>query len=430
LERIIAEKSSWPNRNSAPAKTLAAAVAVMSLIGFGLVAVVASPGVVVPISKGLSSAFGPTHPQAATGVGDAPHALANPSAAIIGPNFAAAKPGGKVGTSMQPGCASAPCPMGITDYGLSPNSSAYSLSPKVVEDQIDIYGLAIGTSSGGGCLDPDAAAGQCFTIQSNVVSHNQYVKNTKGSYWAQNVPEVAYDSSCSTPCVSGTYSVTFLDNIWNFSYSHGCTSTKNTGKGCINPAEISGDGLKKCSATGGAPNLYYCVGPIVYGLSPPFTVETWTDINDFNHGGCTPSTGTYGKSCINFYGAVLASGSVVFGGYYDGVTFHSGSHAAGTPTFYIDRALSPLGLYYDDEWVIGGPGGGSSNAVDIEGDMTAETSVCTVSTCYNYPSIQHAWSSGADTAESISDVYMAPLFNSRDLGYIEYSTDNPNVALW
>jgi len=80
--------------------------------------------------------------------------------------------------------------------------------------------------------------------------------------------------------------------------------------------------------------------------------------------------------------------------------------------------------------VIGGPGGGSSNAVDIEGDMTAETSVCTVSTCYNYPSIQHAWSSGADTAESISDVYMAPLFNSRDLGYIEYQTDNPNVALW
>jgi Thermopsin len=307
----------------------------------------------------------------------------------------------------------------------------YKLSPKEVEDQIDIYELSIGASSGGGCLDPDAAAGECFPIQSNVVTHNQYVDNTKGSYWAQNVPEIAYDSSCSSPCVSGTYSVTFLDNIWNFSSPSGfCPTGHNSGAGCVNPSHISGNDAGKCTSHGGAPLLYYCVGATTYDLLPPFTVETRTGLDDFNFAGFHPSTGVSGKSCINFYGTVIQRGFSVYNSYYDGVTFHSGSHAAGTPTFFVSNSSTPVGLLYDNEWVMGGPGGGSSNSVFIEGGLTGETSTCTVANCCNYPSMQHAWSSGADTAEAISDVYMLPYFNSRDLGYITFGTDNPGSAEW
>jgi hypothetical protein len=430
LDETHVQRTNWPNRKHAPSQALALAVAVMGVIGFGLATIGASPTGVVSVAKGLSTVFGPTAPPLGTHVSVAPRTLTDLNAVRIGPNLAAAKPAGGGSTSMQPGCSSAPCPMGITDYGITPNLTTYKLSPKLVEDQIDIYGLGIGTASGGGCLDPDAAAGQCFTIQSNVVSHNQYVENTKGSYWAQNVPEVAYDASCSSPCVSGEYSVTFLDNIWNFSSSSGCAGTHNSGNDCINPAHITGNDAGRCAAHGGAPSYYYCLGPTVYGVYPPFTVETWTDIDDFNSAGCHPATGVSGKSCINFYGAVLEAGSLVFSQYYDGVTFHSGAHAAGTPTFYISDSNSPFGLPYDDEWVIGGPGGGSSNAVDMEGDMTGETSTCAITNCYSYPSMQHAWSSGADTAESISDVQMSPLFNSRDLGYINFNTDNPGVAEW
>ncbi|HEV2450062.1 MAG TPA: hypothetical protein VGU43_06620, partial [Thermoplasmata archaeon] len=71
----------------------------------------------------------------------APRALANPAAARIGPNLGAARPTAPGVTSMSPGCSTAPCPMGVTDYGLSPNLTTYTLSPKVVEAQIDIYSL-------------------------------------------------------------------------------------------------------------------------------------------------------------------------------------------------------------------------------------------------------------------------------------------------
>jgi hypothetical protein len=440
LDQNNLQRTRWPNHHRGTSKSLALAVAVMSVVGFGLAGLATGAPAAVATATGILTDLGATMPGPLSSVAVTPHTLSDLRATEFGPRLAGAMPsntGATKALASTPGCSSAPCPMGITDYGITPGLTTYTKSPKVVEAQMDVYGLSIGTANGGGCLDPDAVAYQCFTIQMNAVTHNQWVKNTDGSYWIQNVPELAYDSSCSSPCVSGAYSLTFLDNVWNFTSPSGvCPSDKSAGAGCINSHNIIGNKLGLCSATGGMPELYYCVGPTYYGLQPPFTVEAWTDVNDFvfGTGGCHAATGVGGHSCVNFWQGVLVRGVPVAGsGYYDSVEFLSGSHAAGTPTFYIADTLTPLSggyLPYDLEWVMGGPAGGSNDAVDVVGDMTLETSTCTNANCSTYPSVVHAWSSGTNTAETISDVYMTPIFNSRQIGYLQYATDNPQTAVW
>ncbi|MGD0250612.1 MAG: thermopsin family protease, partial [Thermoplasmata archaeon] len=317
-------------------------------------------------AENVASEFGPTaavaqHLAAQTAVAPT-KALADPSLARIGPTMAPTKGNAHV-TSMQPGCLSAPCPMGVADYGLTSTGGTYTENPFIVSSFLDIAELGIGVANGGGCLDPNAESGVCFTIQQNAVLHHVYVENNLGSYWTQNVPEIAYDPSCSSPCVSGTYSLTWLDNIWNFSYSGGvCPSDTDSGKGCINPSNIVGNYAGGCLYSGGQPEFYYCVGPTTYDLLPPFTVWTWTDVDTY--GPCAASSAF---ACVNFYGAIAQNGGLLFGGYYDGVSFYAGSHSAAMAQYYVHDSDSPLGLPYDFEWVAGGPGGGSSNSVLILG---------------------------------------------------------------
>jgi hypothetical protein len=336
--------------------------------------------------------------------------------------------------SLQPSyiCTSAPCPMGITDYGISPTgaTSGNSYAPLVDESYWDSgTALDVGIANGGGCLDADAEAGACFTIQQNQVTQATASLGHKGEYWVQNVPEVAYDESCSSPCVSGTWSVTWLDNIWNFSDNKGiCPGNKDADPGCINPAEIIGDQAGRCVSTGGAPTFYYCVGPTVYDLTPPFTVNAWSTMGLF---GVCQTTSTY--TCVNFYGSVTDGISTVFGEYYDAVKFLAGPAGPGTPSFLVKNVLTAFGLPFDYEWVFGGPGGGSSSAVETYGDM--QSFYCSsVTLCdgdiNSYHAIKHAWSSGEDTAESISDVYVIPPFNQRDQANLYFATDNPDTAIW
>ncbi|HXY47798.1 MAG TPA: thermopsin family protease [Thermoplasmata archaeon] len=336
------------------------------------------------------------------------------------------------GTGAQPAlvCSTAPCPMGITDYGVSSSDAKYSYKALDSGSYWDSgTAFAIGTAKGGGCLDPDAESETCFTIQQNQVTQGLYSEGVKGEYWAQNVPEVAYDESCSSPCVSGTYSVTWLDNIWNFSYDGGiCPSDTDTGPGCVNPATIIGNQAGHCSSTGGAPELYLCVGPTTYDILPPFTINAWTNVGTF--GPCA-KTSTY--TCVNFYGEVTKGTSVVFAEYYDGVKFLAGPKGTGSPSFYVKDALSPVGLPYDFEWVFGGPGGGSTNSIETYGDM--QSYYCTTtSACEggidSYHFINHAWSSGYDTAESISDVYVVPTLNQRDTAVLYFASDNPDTSIW
>jgi len=342
-------------------------------------------------------------------------------AAILGPRTPSQKPRASGGNpEANPGC-SGNCPMGITDYGLTSSLGTYSYKYIFAQSFFDSGAeLGIGTANGGGCLDPDAAAGVCFTIQQNLVTQDMY--HSGGYYWTQNVPEVAYDSSCSSPCVSGTFSVTFLDNIWNFSSSKGiCPSGKDTGAGCINPAKIVGNGESDCSSSGGAPDLWYCVGPTVYDVTLPFTVTAATNVDYFS---CAS-----GDNCVDFYGSVESGDSILFGAYYDEVTFHmhDGSKA---PFYEVQDKNSPVGLPEDFEWVLGGPGGGSGNTVEDFGDLQSFYCDSGCGSQANYHSIQNAWSSGYDTAEYVFDVYVVPEFNYRDAAELYFAADNPQTFVF
>jgi len=125
-------------------------------------------------------------------------------------------------TAASPGCSSQPCPMGITDYGVTPSLGSYTYRTNEVESFVDISTLHVNQSNGASCLDGNAA--WCMGFQSNWVTEGVKVHNVAHDYWTQDVAQVAYDSSCSSPCVSGTYSVTWLDNIWNFSSATGALS--------------------------------------------------------------------------------------------------------------------------------------------------------------------------------------------------------------
>ncbi|HXQ94282.1 MAG TPA: thermopsin family protease [Thermoplasmata archaeon] len=302
--------------------------------------------------------------------------------------------------------------MGITDYGVTPSLGSYTYRTNEVESFVDISTLHVNQSNGASCLDGNAA--WCMGFQSNWVTEGVKVHNVAHDYWTQDVAQVAYDSSCSSPCVSGTYSVTWLDNIWNFS-APGCTTL--TGKGCMNAGDLTGNGHLRCSSHGGAPTFYYCVGATVYDLRLPFTV--WTFMSVGTNGG-TPS-----KSQVNFYGAVVKGNAYHYGFTYDTVNFTSGSAGGGTPMFQVKNSNTPYGIPFDGEWDICGPAGGAS--------VTIGSIAATLESYYyhaGWVSIKHAWSSGYDTAESAYYVNLYAFGGFRYTASAATGTENPATSLW
>ncbi len=412
--------------------TLAVVVAaiVAMVAAYGGSSTLARP-ISVAAAAGAPSSAGGTLPTVAPGPSVATTSSASTTFVEFGPRSAAATPSTPVPAPNANGpgyiCSSAPCPMGITDYGVNATTTEYSYKSLGDLSYWDSGAeLGIGTQEGGGgCLDPYAEAGVCFTLQQNQVIQGLYSKGHLGEYWAQNIAEVAYDESCSAPCVPGTYSVTWLDNIWNFSYSGGvCPSDKDLGKGCIDPKTIVGNQAGDCAYTGGEPRFYYCEAATVYDIGLPFTVNAYTTVNTYH---------TSKANFVRFYGEITEGASAVYGLSYDLVKFVYGSAGRGSPSFLVKDALAPFGLPYDYEWVFGGPGDGSTNAVADYGDL--QSFYCTsLAACDgpigSYHTLTHAWSSGEDTSETISDVYVVPPFNQRDLASLLYASDDPDAVIW
>ncbi|MCI4331023.1 MAG: thermopsin [Thermoplasmata archaeon] len=381
--------------------------------GRGSASLVVSPGA-SPIHAGM--------PVVAKGSGHAStpavRATGNP---MLHPRLAA--PPSATTTRANPGCSTSPCAMGITDFGLTASLGKYSYNTQMVESFADISKLTVTTTGAGGCLDSNAAS--CVGFQSNWVDKGVEVKNRLGSYWTQDVAQLGYDSSCSSPCVSGTYSVTWLDNIWNFSYSGGiCPS--GSGLGCMNSGDVTGNGKGACTSTGGAPTFYYCVGPTVYDLSMPFSIWTFMSTGPGTVAG--PCGSITANACVDFYGAVIENNSYAYGAYYDSVNFTAGSKGALHPSWRVADINAPYGLPYDGEWLIcGSAGGGTATLGSASVLMETEYWVPTTS---SWVSIRHAWSSGADTGESVTNVNVFAFAGFRDVASAVAGTENPQVSLW
>ena len=247
-------------------------------------------------------------------------------------------------------------------------------------------------------------------------------RNKQGDYWAQGVVQIGYDQTCSSPCISGRFSATFLDNVWNFSspvLDHSCGVSGE--EGCMESGFHGGIG---CTTSNPGNNYYACVAPTVYNLVPPFSIVIKINVN-----ACGPS-GTI--SCFLFSGQVHQAGADLFNSAYDAFEFTNSLHTTARPSFHISgTGHPPYPLLWDGEWVAAGACCGLSYSPEIDATWQEFYSTSATSTAPgSYLSIKHAWSSGIDTSESVATVEMYGFGGAFDSATSIFNPDNPATNLW
>jgi thermopsin len=265
-----------------------------------------------------------------------------------------------------------PAPMGIGDFGVRNTTgtpTGYILQSTGWRGVLTLNDAnALYLNSG----VPDWFGAQLNTVMTNttVMGHTTY------RYWIQNV--IQYSSL--------THSLTFLDNIWNFS----------------NPSafEPASTFYSFCPSNNGGPVppvFYYCFGP-TYTVPFPFTVYLYE-----NSSLTTNATTHQVWSTVSFgYDIVNATGVSIASGIYDTVLFNSNVTTASsppTPKFTVNGfQLNPVGLLDDSELMIGGPGGGSTTTL-FAIDGTAQLQYLNTGTG-KYVNDPTAWNEGTDTGET------------------------------
>jgi thermopsin len=235
--------------------------------------------------------------------------------------------------TVQPLYVDAPAPMGIGDFGIVNTSNglvgenyyAQSFQADISVNNMTVYNLA---NDGPHSL----------TFQLNTVTANTTLFGKSAyTFWTQNV------ASYSTR----THQLSLEINIWNFSSPQ---------------AYLSNNAIY--NSTGFAfhyPGVYIAIGP-TFTLNYPFTLKLYTNLSELG-----------GRNVVYFNYSIPSIGQ---SGTYDRVTFNS---TYGMPPGYIapfsyfrvsGTQLTPLGLLYDAEIMLGGPGGGSTtNVMDMNGTM-------------------------------------------------------------
>ncbi|MQL56180.1 thermopsin [Acidianus ambivalens] len=246
---------------------------------------------------------------------------------------------------------SEPAPMGIADYGVCPNG-AYIVHKTQVLAKACINNLCVQTSS----------YTNCISAQLNVVLTYNY-QGHQYSIWLQDVALIMLFND----------TIKFIDNVWNM------TSPKAGVGG------IQGNGVI-CSS-GGVTFYYYCANgypgsPTTFSYPLHFCVLIKVGVNSLDE--------PVAYFCYNDgYGWVR----------YDKVTFlFPGSNNVSITINGCQYTGS--GNFYDIEFVIGGPGGGSSATFN---------SGCVYLYLYywngqSFQEVKNAYNFGSDTAETSCNV--------------------------
>jgi thermopsin len=281
----------------------------------------------------------------------------------------------------------APAPMGIGTFGVRNTTgtpSAYSIRSTSWEGSITIDNVNTFLLDNDGALSTNGA-NNTFGVQLNTVTANTTVLGQSSySFWTQNV---LYFN-----LVPGT--VTFLDNIWNFS---------SPATSLLDHTIYSGNG------TPVYPEFYYDFGPTI-AVTLPVTVHLYLNSSTTN----LVSTG-YGYTTVRFgYDIVnAATHATEAAGIYDTVLFNSTIPAGSVPSspFLVDGSqLTPTNfLLYDAEIMIGGPGGGTTTSV--YGINATESLQYWNASLGRYVTPPSAWNVGTDTGETsegIAETYTTP----------------------
>ena len=268
-------------------------------------------------------------------------------------------------TTPAPFYLSSPAPMGIMDYGvMSPTGSIqkYQYDTSTFNGSIMLEGLQV--------LSLSTVSAGSVSVQLNaVLNHTTIHGNSNNVFWVHNV--ALYDPSNGT--------VQLVDNIWDVSSPEFSF-----------PADyiLQGNGITVPGL------LYYYAGPVIK-VSSSFTLYLQV------------TAGLYGNEDAIYFGYSLAANETTFieSGQYDTVVFNSGRNSApqagDVAMFHVDgMKTTPSGLLYDVEFVLGGPGSGSTASImNAEGLMRLYLMNSATSSYSLTPS---AINSGSNTAETIS----------------------------
>ncbi|QGA53918.1 hypothetical protein GFS03_04670 [Sulfolobus sp. E5-1-F] len=267
----------------------------------------------------------------------------------------------KIGDQINPYAyySSEPAPMGIADYGLSPNGP-FIRNTTSWWGIVEINGLSA-ISNGSSWV----------SFQLNVVLNYQYNGNTY-ALWVQDV--AVYNTESGE-----TY---ILDNIWNF------TSPKANVNG------LEGNGGIYYDSNSGL--LYYAYeAPNPTTLTLPATIQLFVSV----------STNTNGQPVIYFW---YNDGNGWVN--YDVVTVTNVFDASNVYFLVDGYTTTGNGLLYDAELVMGGPGGGLCANVfysDVFFFLYYWNG-------HNYQEVRNAYNFGSDTAETVNNVnvgeYYYPLY--------------------
>ena len=253
-----------------------------------------------------------------------------------------------------------PAPMGIGDFGIGTDGAPYTYNTTQFLGNFSWQQL-----------DLSGSAGTAFTDQLNVVL--QFVQDgTTYAYWIQ---DVAFMDSADNE-------LTFENNIWNFSSSASCLD--NTG--------VQGNGtVYDYSGCEG----YYAVGP---SGSLPGADLTMPNPGDFGLLVRSYEDGQ-GRPEVAFeYWDGVTSWYVT----YDNVVWPWARGISADHGFVVDgSSYNPLGLFYDAELTIGGPGGGSATEAY---PTTAASSRLLYWNGHNFEAPPAVWNFGSNTAEAVSNV--------------------------
>jgi hypothetical protein len=248
---------------------------------------------------------------------------------------------------------SEPAPMGITDYGVTPNGSAYSYATPMFQANATISALAASSPS----------AGTSVSFQLNVEAvvsggSSEYV------YWIQDV--AFYDTNDTN--------IQWEDNVWNLT-KPGAGLPANSVSG--NGSNL--DGYLYADSAGA-----YAGNDVDLGLPATFEARV-------------VASNASGTAHVAFEYSDDGSGWQT----YDNVTFPFLTTSV-VDGFVVDgtQYLPGDGGFYDAEWDLAGPGDGLSQNVQ-EANLSMTLSYWNG---HNLENVRAAYDHGADTAETVRNV--------------------------
>jgi hypothetical protein len=270
------------------------------------------------------------------------------------------------GSTTYPGQCKSPtmCSEGLTDYGIN-GSQTYSYTAQSVHSTTTFTKLELGNKTG---------------MQLNSVAYGVISGGNTGEYWIQDDVEILQDGSIFT--------ISFLNNIWNFSSSGspGIGSLVGPIQGCgrIVDSEYYG-----CSYQGN----YAVTLPFKIVLKETGTRATYLQTDKV-------------ASCIQFYFGV-----------YEGTTLKSGTNPSkpwdtacflttknvGSAPYFVVGGFNPVEWNALQSVLCGWGYGYNGEFVAIKAQITLEYQAVGSRT---WESVPHAWSEGS-TGESATGVHMS-----------------------